>query len=490
MNATLATGFKPKPLDLKFWLNKYSTQFEWVGLRHSQEITHTRSFRDQKSDQHHINVDYGLMIEILSHGQFFYAGTSDLSPQGIESAFLRLKKISEAVKGLNIFNFTHQQRPTNKGKYQTVLFKNLDSELISDFCQMLCQATKALQISDQIKTAKAVSRIVELDQTYLTSNGSEIFQQYTFMTYDYSATANNGYDSQTRSTAGGLHTSLQTGLEIFDPKQIFETCRQIASEAIELVNAENCPSDTRDLLLSPDQMLMQIHESIGHPLELDRILGDERNYAGWSFVKPQDFGKLQYGSKKLNVCFEPNYPGEFASYNFDDSGNKATKEFLIKDGILQRGLGSLESQARSKIPGVANFRSASWNRAPIDRMANINVVPGTDTMDQMISNTESGILMKSNSSWSIDDYRNKFQFGCEYGRLIKNGKLAQVVKNPGYRGSTTQFWNQLAMVGSDSEFEIYGSPYCGKGEPNQIIRVGHGSPPCLFKNIEVFGGGH
>jgi predicted Zn-dependent protease len=235
-------------------------------------------------------------------------------------------------------------------------------------------------------------------------------------------------------------------------------------------------------------MMLQIHESIGHPLELDRILGDERNYAGWSFVKTEDFGKLQYGSAVMNVTFDPTVPGEFASYAFDDNGNPAKREFLIQGGLLKRALGGLESQARSGIPGVANSRASSWNRAPIDRMANINLEPGSHSLAAMIASVERGVLMQSNRSWSIDDFRNKFQFGCEYAQRIENGKITRTLRNPNYRGVTVPFWKSLAKVGDRSTMGMYGTPNCGKGEPNQSIRVGHSSPACLFENIEVFGG--
>ena len=236
-------------------------------------------------------------------------------------------------------------------------------------------------------------------------------------------------------------------------------------------------------------MLLQIHESIGHPLELDRILGDERNYAGSSFVKLSDFGTLQYGAPLLNVTFDPTVRGELASYGFDDNGLPATREYLIKEGKLLRGLGSSESQMRAGVPGVANARATSWNRPPIDRMANINLEPGDCSFAAMISDIEDGIYMESNRSWSIDDYRNKFQFGCEYAKCIENGKLTTTLRNPNYRGITNQFWHSLVKVGNQETVGVFGSPFCGKGEPNQIISVGHASPACLFQNIEVFGGG-
>jgi len=243
-----------------------------------------------------------------------------------------------------------------------------------------------------------------------------------------------------------------------------------------------------DLVLAPDQMMLQIHESVGHPLELDRILGDERNFAGSSFVHLEDFGSLQYGSKLMNIVFDPTVDNQLASYNFDDGGMPATKEYLIQDGVLVRGLGGIESQIRSGVPGVSNLRASSWNRIPIDRMANINLEPGQSTRDEIIKSVERGVYMESNRSWSIDDYRNKFQFGCEYGRMIENGQLTKVVKNPNYRGITNPFWRSLSMVGNQDTFEVFGTPNCGKGEPNQVERVGHASPLCKFDQIQVFGG--
>jgi len=242
------------------------------------------------------------------------------------------------------------------------------------------------------------------------------------------------------------------------------------------------------LLLAPDQMLLQIHESIGHPLELDRILGDERNYAGTSFVTLDMFGSYRYGSDLLNITFDPERSEQFASYRFDDDGLPAQREFIIRNGILERPLGGVTSQARAAMSGVSNSRANGWNRPPIDRMANLNLEPGESTFDELVAGIENGVFMRSNCSWSIDDSRNKFQFGCEWGQLIENGKLTTVVKKPNYRGVSATFWRSLSGVGNADTFEVMGTPYCGKGEPNQVIRVGHASPTCLFDNVDVFGG--
>jgi len=236
-------------------------------------------------------------------------------------------------------------------------------------------------------------------------------------------------------------------------------------------------------------MVLQIHESIGHPLELDRILGAERNYAGTSFVSPAMFGSYRYGSELLHVTFDPTISGELASYAADDEGTQATREYLIRDGILERPLGGRLSQARSGLPGVANARASCWDRPPIDRMANINLEPGSSSLNELIGGVERGVLMDTNRSWSIDDSRNKFQFGCELGRLIEDGELKGLVRNPGYRGISARFWRSLAGVGARDTREIRGVYNCGKGEPNQGVYVGHAAPPCLFRNVTVFGGG-
>jgi predicted Zn-dependent protease len=281
----------------------------------------------------------------------------------------------------------------------------------------------------------------------------------------------------------------QGGWDVLEDLGFWQAPERISEEALELLAAPDCPTGAMDLLLMPDQMYIQIHESIGHPLELDRILGDERNYAGTSFVTPDMFGTYQYGSKLLNVTFDPGIAGETASYAFDDDGTRATKQFLIREGRLERGLGGATSQSRINIPGVANSRACNWNRPAIDRMANLNIEAGDASLEDLIAQVEDGIVMETNTSWSIDDSRNKFQFGCERARLIKNGEVGQVVKNPNYRGISATFWRSLKGLGDAATVRVMGTPTCGKGEPNQAIRVGHATPVGLFENVQVFGGG-
>ncbi len=478
-------------LDIEFlekFVNSVSLDVDWVGLRYSSEISHSRRVRNGVPDSDGVVIESGVNLEVLHRGQFAYAGTSDVSEEGLKRSFQQARQMAEEGASQKVFAAEINLRPSVKGYYKSPRIKPLDRSSLQQITSFLLEADKSLFCSPKIVTRQAMAGIVELLTRFISSNGSNIHQDFLLVTQNYSVTAQDGGESQTRSLNGSFNRCYQVGMESFDAEKIFPQCERLGPQALELLEAENCPEDVRDLLVAPDQMTLQIHESIGHPLEYDRILGDERNYAGWSFIKPSDFGRLQYGSPLMTVSFDPTVSGEFATYAFDDGGAAASKEYLIKNGLLTRGLGGRDSQARIKLPGVANFRASSWNRAPIDRMANINLEPGRTPLHKMIEMTEKGLYVESNRSWSIDDYRNKFQFGCEYARLIEDGRLTKVVKNSNYRGATVSFWNSLKALGTAEEVEIFGSPFCGKGEPSQIIRVGHSSPPCLFSGVQVFGG--
>jgi predicted Zn-dependent protease len=471
----------------QFPFSKYP-EVEWIGLREVKEVTTERSIRDGKPQTNDSHESHGVMIEVLVNGQFGYSATvkRDLESLLAQIEVARLQALQSSR--FSVFSFSVDQRPKVTSKYSSPFLKPFGSMSAGEMNELLIQITNQLKISPKIIRTEAVARMVETEVHFVSSNGSDAEQKFSLITTDFQATAQDGSIVQRRTDGGMRGKSYQGGLEHLLTKNLWERVNRVATEALELVSAEQCPTKTTSLVLMPSQMMLQIHESIGHPLEIDRILGDERNYAGWSFVSLEDFGKLQYGSHLMNVSFDPTVSHEFASYAFDDNGTLAEREYLIKDGVLIRGLGGIESQARSKIKGVANARASSWNRPPIDRMANLNLEPGESTFEEMISSVEDGILMDSNRSWSIDDFRNKFQFGCEYGRLIKNGKLGAVVRNPNYRGVTVPFWRSLKKVGDSATREVYGTPNCGKGEPNQVIRVGHASPVCLFENVEVFGG--
>ncbi len=489
MKTTLAFPPACPGFDIHQALSWIGGEADWIGLRYVRETTHRRAVRNGLPETSAIDFDQGAMVEALVDGHIAYAGTSDLSAPGLREAARRAARLAKAGGPFKASEQSRRHRPAVRGRFASPGTGGLESLSLDELTCKLIESCRHLRVSEKIVNATAEASLTESLCQYASSSGADIDQQFLFVNSNFAATACDGGETQRRSLNGPVARCRQADLTHLDFEAIFEDCQRAGREALELLEAEDCPNETLDLILAADQMLLQIHETIGHPLELDRILGDERNYAGWSFVTPEDFGALQYGSHLLNATFDPFLLGEFASYGFDDCGNPATRQYLIKDGLLVRGLGSLESQTRSGLPGVANFRAASWNRAPVDRMANINLEPGTSRLQDMVAAVERGVYMESNTSWSIDDYRNKFQFGCEYARLIESGRFTRVLKNPNYRGTTVPFWNSLKMVGTAQELQVFGTPYCGKGEPHQMIRVGHASPPCLFTKVDVFGGG-
>ena len=475
-------------LDLQSLLAAVDVPADWVGIREVTETHSPRIVRDGVPEVNGCFTTQGLMVEVLADGQFGYYGTPNMTDVGISDAAKKAFVQAKQAANHATYKFTDAARPANVGSYQSPFVKEMDTISPGELNKILLDAYTQLKVSDKIVSARAMLQTIQMLSRFVSSNGSDITQDFLMLEFDLSATAADGANQQTRTFGGMRGTCRQMGMEFFDKWELLSIAQKIGEQAIELLDADECPTGEMDLVIASDQMMLQIHESVGHALEIDRILGDERNYAGWSFVNMDDFGKLQYGSKLMNITFDPTLSSEFASYGYDDGGLEATREYIIKNGVLLRGLGGMESQIRSGVPGVANFRASSWNRAPIDRMANINLEPGNSSFDDIIGAVENGVYMESNRSWSIDDYRNKFQFGCEYAKLIENGKMTKTLRNPNYRGISNPFWNSLKMVGNNDTFGIYGTPNCGKGEPNQVIRVGHASPVCMFENVQVFGG--
>ncbi|MCF4966000.1 TldD/PmbA family protein [Nostoc sp. CMAA1605] len=462
---------------------------DWIGIRVVKETAANHYVRDGLPQANGKTMTMGAMLEVLVNGCLGYAATNSLELPSLQAAAEIAYKQALAASEWWIYPFRVTERPKVVGEYNSPFLQPLDALCPGEINDLLVRMCHTLKVNDNIVQTSANVNTNQKESWFVSSNGSEVYQKFISLGTNYGAIAQDGAIVQQRSNNGWQAHCYQGGMELLHRENLWRQVQQIGEQAIELLTAEECPSTRTNLVLAPDQMMLQIHESVGHPLELDRILGDERNYAGGSFVRTSDFGTLVYGSPLMNITFDPTVEGEYASYGFDDTGAVATREYLIKDGVLQRGLGSLESQARAGVPGVACARASSWNRAPIDRMANLNLEPGNASFDEIISNIEHGVYMESNRSWSIDDRRYKFQFGCEYAKLIENGKLTKTLRNPNYRATTPEFWHSLIQVGNDSNWEMYGTPFCGKGEPNQAIWVGHGSPVCVFADVEVFGGG-
>ena len=479
---------------MKDYLDQVAQRFNHVApnvdfwtLRLTNEAHEAISVRQGVMQPVCNQLSRGALLTVVIGNGCGYAATSDLSPGGLRKAVRQASDWAQQSSGLGLLKANDYPRPQSKARYETPVSKHWDELPLDEKVALLQDANWALKISDSIVDWQAYLGYRCDDVLFTSSAGARIEQRFHYMNPGLVAVANKGSLTQYR-TGGGSNSTRQGGLEQLSPLDFPQAATSLAEEAVALLNAEECPQGTMDVVLAPSQMILQIHESIGHPLELDRILGDERNYAGTSFVTQDMFGSYRYGSELLNVTFDPNRTEQLASYAYDDEGTPAQREYIIRNGILQRPLGSASSQARTGMPGVANARQSDWFRPPIDRMANLNVEPGDKSVKDMITSVERGVYMETNRSWSIDDSRNKFQFGCELGWVIENGEFKRLVRNPNYRGISATFWRSLVAVGNDESLQVQGVTNCGKGEPNQSIYVGHASPACHFSGVDVFGG--
>jgi predicted Zn-dependent protease len=463
------------------------TDVDFCSLRLLRTRTEALSVRQNVLQPVRHTIDAGAMFTVIDGDGLGYGATSELTESGLRAALEAARHWARYTRGRGVVDFHKLPMLHNNGEYASPIGQPWNAAPLSDKIDLLRRECERLKTDSRISDWETSLEHQDVEQTLITNGGARVHQHLSIVLPTMYVAANEGSDTQFR-TLEGRGMCRQGGFDLLAQIGFFEAAPRLADEALQLLAAPNCPSERMHLLLAPDQMALQIHESIGHPLELDRILGDERNYAGTSFVTMDMFGSYRYGSDLLNVTFDPTHPQQLASYGFDDDGQAATKQYVIRNGVLERPLGGHTSQLRASMAGTANARACSWNRPPIDRMANLNLEPGTSTFDEMVAAVEHGIYMKTNLSWSIDDSRNKFQFGCEWAQLIENGKLTKVVKSPNYRGISANFWRNLVHVGNRETFALNGTPNCGKGEPNQMVAVGHASPAALFADVDVFGG--
>ena len=461
---------------------------DFCSLRYVREWGQTLTVRQDRPQPVQQSDDAGVMLLVMHGGGIGYAATADLSLAGVKDALDRARRWASLSAGRAVVDFRKIRLPHPQGEFCGPERVPWTSVPLGAKFDVLYAQSRALKTGDAIVDWEASVQVAVRETLYLTAGGGRVYQRASEVLPYLRATASRGGGSQSRSFGNLRERCRLGGWEVLDDVGFRDAPAWIAAEALQLLEAPNCPSGRMDLLLAPDQLFLQIHESMGHALELDRILGDERNFAGTSFVTIDMIGKYRYGSDMLNVTSDPSVRAEVGSAAFDDEGAPAERKEIIRRGMLLRPLGGLTSQIRAGLDGAACCRACSWNRPPVDRMGgNLNLEPGGSTIDEMIAGTERGVYMKTNNCYSIDDSRNKFQFGCEWGRLIEDGRLTTVVRNPNYRGISATFWRNLKMVGDAGTVEILGSS-CGKGEPYQELYVGHACPAALFANVDVFGG--
>ena len=376
--------------DLESRFRQVAPAVDFCSMRFQRSVDQSLSVRQSVPLPVGRSDNAGVMITVIDGGGYGYGATSDLSAAGLKRAADQAAAWAKKSAGACVVDFRKVQMPEPTGQYEGPNEKPWQDTSLSDKFDMLMAMNEQLKVSDKIADWSASIWHRDVEMLIVTAGGGSFHQTVHLTAPQMRATAAEAGESQTR-TFGGFNFGQQGCMEVLERYGMPDAPPRVAAEAMELLAAPNCPSGKMDLLLGPDQMVLQIHESIGHPLELDRILGDERNYAGTSFVTPEMIGNYRYGSDLLNIAFDPTLPMQFASYGRDDEGAKAEKQYLIKNGILVRVLGGTVSQARTGLPGVSNARADTWNRPPIDRMANINLEPGDSTFDDMVASVQRGV---------------------------------------------------------------------------------------------------
>jgi TldD protein len=430
--------------------------------------------------------DYGFGIRVLFQGAWGFACSSKVTKTEMEAVFgkaLRIAKASSKVKGKEIvFPFASPI----VDKYTTPISVDPFEVSPERKLNLLLKADEILRRNTKVKISESFSGSYKAEKTFASTEGSYIEQEIVECGAGISATAIEGSEVQVRSYPNSFRGNFATqGYEWSEKLALADQAERVAEEVAQLLSAKPCPSKTTTLILDSSQLALQIHESIGHPIELDRILGTEASYAGTSFLKPEMVGDFKYGSEWVNVVADATTPGGLGTFGYDDEGTKAQRVPIISNGILMNLLTSRETAHHLKKESNGTMRADGWNRIPLIRMTNINLEPGAWTLEQMIADTEEGLFLTTNRSWSIDDKRINFQFGTEIGWEIKNGKLGAMVKNPTYTGITPKFWNSCDAVANRDHWQMWGTPNCGKGEPGQVAHVGHGTAPARFRNVQV-----
>lgn len=432
------------------------------------------------------SVDFGLGIRVIVDGAWGFSASADVNPESVQKVgrqAVGIARASSRVRGRGV-----ALAPVEKvvDSYRTPVITDPFSMSLKQKLDYLLFLDGLMRGVSGINQAEAYMNFVKRRKIFASSEGSAIGQTLIQSGGGISATAMRSHrEMGTRSypNSSGQHQSR--GYELIRELDFDNNAKRIAEEAVALLSAKECPSKNTTIILDGPQMSLQIHESIGHPLELDRVFGAERNFSGTSFATPEKLNKLRYGSEIVNVVNDSTWPFGLGTFGYDDEGVRASRSFLIKDGILVGYLCSRETAARLGITSNACMRANSWANVPIVRQINVNLLPGDKSLDEMISEVDDGIYMRAVRTWSIDDNRENFQMGCEIGWEIKNGKLGEMIKSPSYSGNSVEFWNSCDGVANQDHWEIWGTPNCGKGQPVQNMPTSQGASPARFRNVKV-----
>ena len=432
-------------------------------------------------------TDEGFGIRVIADGAWGFAASLSIEPDEIERVAELAVRIARASAQVPHNPVKLAPVEPAEGRFEHKIKKNPFEIPVEEKIELLLDADKVMRKIPEIKVAQSAMNFWRTNTVFASTDGSYIEQVKTESGAGIEATAVAEGEVQTRSyPAAGGGDFATSGYEFIEAMALVDNAERIAKEASQLLTAPQCPSDIRTLILEGSMLALQVHESCGHPIELDRVFGTEASYAGTSFLTPDKLGNFRYGSDIVNIVADATCLGGLGSCFFDDEGVPAQKVEIIKDGTFVGYLSSRETAAEIGILGSGGaMRADGWNRIPIIRMTNINLQPGDWTLDEMIEDTQHGLYAESVGSWSIDDKRLNFQFATEVAYDIEDGSLGQMYKNPTYTGITYEFWGGCDAIAGEDEWHLWGVPNCGKGEPVQTAHVGHGVAPARFQNVRI-----
>ena len=433
----------------------------------------------------------GFNVRVLVDGAWGFASSADLGRTSADQTAARAVDIARASARVKQRDVSLAPEKPVTAEWTTPYQVDPFALSIAENLALLEKIDAELRAVPGVTLAETNMNFRREEQWFFSSEGASIHQTKYTTGAGYAAYAFSGSEIQKRSYPNSFGGQWQTkGYELINELELVENARRIGEEAVRLHSADQCPEGVFDIILEGSQLGLQIHESIGHPIELDRVLGMEANFAGTSFLTLEQLRTLKYGSELVNVVADARKehgPG-LGTFGFDDEGVEAQSTPIITNGLFT---GYLTSRETAALVGMERsggaLRAENWNRLPIIRMTNISILPGDEplSLDELVASTDHGILFQTNRSWSIDDKRYNFQFGTEIGWEIKKGKRVRMLKNPSYSGITTEFWNSMDAICSRQEWTLWGTPHCGKGQPQQVMGTGHGAAPARFRKVKV-----
>lgn len=430
--------------------------------------------------------DQGFGIRVIADGAWGFASSNVINMQEIDEIAAQAVQIARA--SASVRRDVARLSPVEPviDRYETALAIDPLLVPVEQKLELLMEADGAMRGVRGISVATGSLYCQRQDKTFASSEGSYIEQRLYESGCGIQAVAVGQGEVQNRSypNAGGRH-QVTEGFEFVLRQELPENATRIAEEAVALLSAPQCPSGTMTIVLDGSQVALQVHESCGHPTELDRVLGAEAAYAGTSFLTLDKLGAYRYGSDHVTIVSDATLPGGLGTFGYDDEGVPAQHVPIVQNGMLVNYLTDRQSAAEIGQRSNGTGRADGWGRIPIVRMTNLNIMPGDWSFEDLLVDTDDGIYMQTNRSWSIDNKRLNFQFGNEIAWEIKGGKLGRMLKNPTYTGITPEFWNSCDAVCDEASYVVWGTPNCGKGQPPQSAHVGHGAAPARFRNVRV-----